>query len=135
MKTFRLIGMALMAVLMCVNFAACSSSDDDEEKVPENFSIVGTWKMVNGDMDQWTIIFREDGTGTDSWTDEGYSDEYEFTYRLDLDNRTLYIQIPGEGTMTWKIVKISNTEVTMQYTYTEEDGSKVTEEFTFRKQN
>ena len=135
MKTFRLIGMALMAVLMCVNFAACSSSDDDEEKVPENFSIVGTWKMVNGDMDQWTIIFREDGTGTDSWTDEGYSDEYEFTYRLDLDNRTLYIQIPGEGTMAWKIVKISNTEVTMQYTYTEEDGSKVTEEFTFRKQN
>lgn len=135
MKTFRLIGMALMAVLMCVNFAACSSSDDDEEKVPENFSIVGTWKMVNGDMDQWTIIFREDGTGTDSWTDEGYSDEYEFTYRLDLDNRTLYIQIPGEGTMTWKIVKISNTEVTMQYTYTEEDGSKETEEFTFRKQN
>lgn len=120
---------------MCVNFAACSSSDDDEEKVPENFSIVGTWKMVNGDMDQWTIIFREDGTGTDSWTDEGYSDEYEFTYRLDLDNRTLYIQIPGEGTMAWKIVKISNTEVTLQYTYTEEDGSKETEEFTFRKQN
>ena len=28
MKTFRLIGMALLAVVMCVNFASCS--DDDE---------------------------------------------------------------------------------------------------------
>ena len=29
MKTFRFIGMALFAVLMCVNLASCSSSDDD----------------------------------------------------------------------------------------------------------
>ena len=29
MKTFRLIGMALLAVVMCVNFTSCS--DDDEE--------------------------------------------------------------------------------------------------------
>ena len=28
MKTFRLIGMALLAIVMCVNFASCS--DDDE---------------------------------------------------------------------------------------------------------
>ena len=29
MKTFRFIGIALFAVLMCVNLASCSSSDDD----------------------------------------------------------------------------------------------------------
>ena len=29
MKTLRFIGMALIAVIMCVNFVACS--DDDEE--------------------------------------------------------------------------------------------------------
>lgn len=28
MKTFRLIGMALLAIVMCVNFTSCS---DDEE--------------------------------------------------------------------------------------------------------
>ena len=28
MKTFRLIGMALLAVVMCVNFASCSSDED-----------------------------------------------------------------------------------------------------------
>jgi len=30
MKTFRLIGMALFAIMMCVNFTACSSDDDEE---------------------------------------------------------------------------------------------------------
>ena len=38
MKTFRFIGMAIFAVLICVNFVACSSSDDDptNEKEPTN---------------------------------------------------------------------------------------------------
>lgn len=31
MKTFRLLGMALLAIVMCVNFASCSSDDDEEE--------------------------------------------------------------------------------------------------------
>ena len=30
MKTFRLIGMVLFAIMMCVNFPACSSDDDEE---------------------------------------------------------------------------------------------------------
>ena len=40
MKAFRLIGMALFAIMMCVNFTACSSDDDEE-----NFesSLIGTW--------------------------------------------------------------------------------------------
>ena len=33
MKTFRLIGMALLAVVMCENFTSCS---DDEEKPTKN---------------------------------------------------------------------------------------------------
>ena len=40
MKTFRLIGMALFAIMMCVNFTACSS--DDDEKNFES-SLIGTW--------------------------------------------------------------------------------------------
>ena len=41
MKTLRLIGMAIVAVIMCVNFVACS--DDDEEET--NATIEGTWKL------------------------------------------------------------------------------------------
>ena len=38
MKTFRFIGMAIIAVLLCVNFTACSNDDGDE---PKSSSIVG----------------------------------------------------------------------------------------------
>lgn len=48
MKTFRLIGMALLAVVMCVNFTSCS--DNDESDVDSN-SIVGFWKIASYDDD------------------------------------------------------------------------------------
>lgn len=35
MKTLRMIGMALFAVLMCVNFASCSSEEDVEPNEPQ----------------------------------------------------------------------------------------------------
>lgn len=40
MRTFRLVGMALLA--LCVNFASCS--DDDEEQRP-TYSVEGTWLL------------------------------------------------------------------------------------------
>ena len=48
MKTLRLIGIALFAVLMCVNFASCSGSDDDptNEDKPTNENI-STQKLIS----------------------------------------------------------------------------------------
>lgn len=46
MKTFRFIGMALFAVLMCVNFASCSSSDDDPTEEPEEGGGVSDKKLT-----------------------------------------------------------------------------------------
>ena len=45
MKTLRFIEMALLAVVLCVNFAACSD-DDDEPQTPSNH--IGTvWVGTN----------------------------------------------------------------------------------------
>lgn len=45
MKTLRFIGMALLAVVLCMNFAACSD-DDDEPQTPSN--LIGTvWVGTN----------------------------------------------------------------------------------------
>lgn len=33
MKTLRFLGMVLLAMVLCVNFAACSDDDDDETVV------------------------------------------------------------------------------------------------------
>ena len=66
MKTFRLIGMALLAVVMCVNFASCSSDDDSTEEDVTDLSkiIIGTW-VQDGDDD--IMVIKSDGTVT--WYD------------------------------------------------------------------
>ena len=68
MKTFRLIGMALLAVVMCVNFTSCS--DDDEEEQGETFSIEGTWLL------QSSKGYIESGNNKETW-DESYPDLQE----------------------------------------------------------
>ena len=46
MKTFRFIGMALFAVLMCVNLASCSSSDDPTDESPQYELVTSGKKLV-----------------------------------------------------------------------------------------
>ena len=45
MRTLRFIGMAIVAVIMSVNFAACSD-DDEEESTPTTENIVGQWVLT-----------------------------------------------------------------------------------------
>ncbi|MDE6329454.1 MAG: DUF5004 domain-containing protein [Muribaculaceae bacterium] len=58
-KTFRLIGMAIMAILFSASLSACS--DDNEPDDPDNHdrNLVGTW------------VTKDSGTNSGvSWTDE-----------------------------------------------------------------
>lgn len=68
MKTFRFIGMALLAIVMCVNFASCS--DDDEEEQGETYSIEGTWLL------QSSKGYIENSNDKNTW-DESYPDLQE----------------------------------------------------------
>ena len=45
MKTFRLIGIAIMAILISVNFASCSS-DDDEEPIKNDDGVITNQKQL-----------------------------------------------------------------------------------------
>lgn len=57
MKTLRFIGMAIVAIIMSVNFVACSDDDDDIDVS----QLEGTWGLVrnagwdesDGDKDSW----------------------------------------------------------------------------------
>lgn len=74
MKTLRLIGMALAAIMMSVNFVACSDDDDDNP-------IVGVWQNDDeGEHLRWT--FNADGSGSEYlyYDDDSESFTYQFTY-------------------------------------------------------
>ena len=69
-KTFRLLGMAMVAVLLSAGFAACDNDDDDDYFNPVGFdriddALLGTWQYTssgNGWSDTETITFYSDGT-------------------------------------------------------------------------
>ena len=63
MKTLRMIGMALVAVVMCAGFAACS--DDEEGDNPSSALAGTTWTVVSADesyMEGSVYTFHADGT-------------------------------------------------------------------------
>ena len=65
MKTFRLIGMALLAVVMCVNLASCS--DDDEEPTKNDDGVITNQKqlmqikMVDSETITWDFTYDSKG--------------------------------------------------------------------------
>lgn len=72
MNVLRIISMAMMAVLLSMSFAACSSDDDeavdggnDDNGVStldeESVKFVGTWEMTNTKSSTRLYQFREDG--------------------------------------------------------------------------
>ena len=66
MKTFRFIGMALFAFLMCVNLTSCSGGDDDPTEEPEEGGVVVSGKKLT------KIV----GTSEN----RSYSETYTFSY-------------------------------------------------------
>lgn len=67
MKTLRYIGMTLLAVVLCVNFAACSDDDEDDTQVTPATLAGTTWKITSSDengMEGATFTFKNDGTVT-----------------------------------------------------------------------
>ena len=99
MKTFRMIGMALMAVLMCVNFTSCSEDDDDfssggEINIPKNTIRYQTTdgsriRFKNEDVFGGTKIVKHTYSADDWWVMEFESDVTAIEYRAFYENETL----------------------------------------------
>lgn len=87
MKTLRLLGMALLAVVMCANFVACSSDDDED-----NFesALIGTWIEVDNEEEQRCYTFNSDYTvicWANHYGEEG--NKYNFTWSATKTHITL----------------------------------------------
>ena len=55
MKTLRLIGSVIMAIMLSINFIACS--DDEEDRSGDAANFVGKWKIertnYEGEIEEW----------------------------------------------------------------------------------
>ena len=80
MKTFRFIGMALLAIVMCVNFASCS---DDEEEQGETYCTEGTWLL------QSSKGYIENSNDKNTW-DESYPDLQETKLEITKNSNGKY---------------------------------------------
>ena len=86
MKPLRFIGMAIIAVVISVNFVACSSDDDDENE--SNSPLVGTWVNIenrNSVEYKDVMTINADGTGSDAiyingQLDKDGVDNFKYTY-------------------------------------------------------
>lgn len=95
MKTFKLLGMTLLMVMLAVNFSACSN--DEEEP---NSPIVGTW--VGGEIGynfEETLTFNNNGTG--QW------DEDSFNYTI--NSNKVVIDYGDGDPETWTFTVSGNT--------------------------
>ena len=113
MKTFRFVGTALIAVLLCVNFSACKGNDDDTDGTKKISKIVR--QATDGKPKIATYTFNYDDKGrlvraTDSW-DSGWSYS-SYKYLLEWSDNAIVV--------TW--IDSLNYKYTGSYTLELVDG-------------
>ncbi|WP_455592199.1 lipocalin family protein [Bacteroides sp.] len=129
MKTLRFIGMAIIAVILSVNFTACSDDDDDESK--DAARLVGKWKIENivyeGETEEWDgYPYFVVTTSNIYFTDEaGTAKSDNSTYTYDVKSKTITAKyVNGDETYIIKVVKLTDTE--LQWQWDEDDKNKWT---------
>ena len=107
MKTFRLIGMALLAVVMSINFTSCS--DDDEEPIKNDDGIITNQKRLmeiketnaEGSIEIYTFSYDSKGrliSVTDSWNGKEH-----YTTRFTWGNNTIIATSDDDDANTYTL--------------------------------
>lgn len=148
MRTLRLIGFAIIAIVMSVNFAACSDDDDDFN----TDDLVGLWEGVTSEfeekengqtvdkdtesLDDERIRFNSDGTLT-SYYKSGSTWMIEDEGTWSVKDGKIYMRGDGEEVVTILelnpqklVIEISESGVEdgISYSYYEKDTyKKITE--------
>ncbi len=114
MRTFRLIGMTLLMVMLAVNFTACSDDDDDNElSLPVDNTLellIGTWEGT-GEVAGRLFKFNEDYTYSYDYSNETENGTFEY-----FPNRYMFVTYYtttnwGEENTIYTVVKITKEEL------------------------
>lgn len=116
MKTFRLIGMALVAVLVCLNFSSCSG--DDEEEVSNKSlkeMLIGQWEQFHSDG-TYDDVFIFDKNSI-KWYEDYDSPKLVTTYSpytIDEETKIITGRDTYDGsTHNFLVMEISDTKMTL----------------------
>ncbi|MBQ0056905.1 MAG: hypothetical protein KBT20_04530 [Bacteroidales bacterium] len=96
-KLFRMIGLAVIAILMSVIFSFCKDDDTEDQLKDPNNPIVGVWTPVyDHDSDrEETITFKKNGTLTVKYVfvdNDRETEEYKATYEYDMNSGILKLK-------------------------------------------
>ena len=116
MKTFRLIGAALLAVLMCANFASCSKDDDANIDTGGEDVVVGEKKLVKMVSNEETYTFSYDNEGRLSSAIETDDDGDKYSYKFVWGDDAVVVKYEYETAFGY------NNGKTYTETYTLKDG-------------
>lgn len=100
MKTFRFIGLAIIAIIFSFGFVSCGDDDDD---VTDSFSIVGSWEECDSEgipttVEQFHYVFYSDGIC--KWYTTGGpvgDNEYVYTYKFTDGQPTGLLVLSSKG--------------------------------------
>jgi len=156
-KTFRFIGMALMAVLVSMGFAACSDDDDNIGNVSDIYGTWETthsegWEKVDGKIDdEWDwdaskssntdyldrFVFTEDGEVTMYyWSGSRWYSDGTYDYTISGNKLRIEDYDGDEEDLVITIKSLSESVLVLEGSYSEtEDGEKYEgyEKITFKK--
>ena len=113
MRTFRLIGMTLLMVMLAVNFTACSD-DEEEQTIIDQANLIGKWQSTwegTGEVEGEILTFNKDNTYTKQSEDYTQSGTFEY-----FPNRYMFVTYYtttnwGEENTIYTVVKITKEEL------------------------
>lgn len=153
MRTLRLIGMAVIAVIMSVNFTACSD-DEEEDNRPLSEKIIGHWVLTYEegyikdpdypeDDEAWShtpkdeyeyfgnFTFREDGTYSEYELD-GTSNPQSIEKWTIKDNIITLIEDEHEQ-YELKVLEITSDKLVLEFYYKHENDGETYAKMTYKR--
>ncbi len=102
-KTFRILGMALIAMIVSISFNACSSDDDDDASPADpsthDRALIGTWVSYEEGSDWWDkteVTFKSNGNfriDNTYYDEEDGKDTYWCSGEWYTNNGNIYMEI------------------------------------------
>ncbi|MCD7933582.1 MAG: hypothetical protein LUH15_20815 [Tannerellaceae bacterium] len=128
MKTFRLFGVVLMAVMLSINLTSCSDDDDDDDN--SSNPLVGKWLSTNSPGntgDYYQIVFDKNGSAKGTYhlrtgEQDGSTTNYSYTY----DDTTRAFTLTENSTKVkgYYTLTFNSAKTTLSLTFLKVDGDE-----------